>query len=107
KQPEEGRLSRAVRSEEDDDLARVERQVDARQDGRPGEGPDEALGADRRARHYRTVDPGATAVSGATRTTRSPSAAASTMPWLSTPRSFAGSRFATTTTWRPTSAGGS
>src|SRR5438552_310492 len=26
------------------------------------------------------------------------------MPWLSTPRSFAGSKFATTTTWRPTSA---
>ena len=49
-----------------------------------------------------TFSPGPTSPSGVSKRTVSPSTTARIIPWLSSPRSFAGSRFATTTTVFPT-----
>src|SRR5436190_3669319 len=53
-----------------------------------------------------TLEPGAASFSGESRITWSPEVAASTIPWLSTPRSIAGARFATRITLFPTSVSG-
>jgi hypothetical protein len=55
---------------------------------------------------YRTFAPDGRSRSSARRASVSPAEPASTMPFEVTPISVAGSRFATTTTFRPTSASG-
>src|SRR5262249_56190511 len=96
-----GRLGGRVGPERADRPPRLHREIHAGEHARASEAALDAFGPDEGVWHYRTTDPDATGSSGRRRTTRSPSAAASSIPWLSTPRSFAGSRFATTTTCRP------
>src|SRR5262249_36385644 len=83
-----------VRAEQHDQLAGLHGQVDARQDRHAGEvapqvtRDDGSSGQPRDS--YRTTEPGSTGSSGRISTTRSPLDAASSIPWLSTPRSLAG-----------------
>src|SRR6185369_12901582 len=60
----------------------------------------------RRTRAQRTRVPGGTSRSNPITTGPSPPSAARSMPWDSTPRSFAGLRLATITIVRPTSSSG-
>ena len=87
------------------EVARDERHRQARERERAA--PERQLeGAEAVPLRHLTFVPGATSVSNVQSTALPSTEAASTMPFDSTPMSFAGFRFATSTTFRPTSASG-